>query len=142
MWRKNRAKEMNWKLVDEIDNFDIIYHTTATEEGLQYGIDHLKEEGKLIELSWYGNKSVKINLGKEFHYKRLSIISSQVSVIPKMMRENHSYSSRKELAFKYLEDKSYDDLISHIIPFEETPSFFDKLRKGNLENGLIWIIKY
>ena len=35
----------------------------------------LNLDGKLIEASWYGNKIGKLNLGNEFHSKRLKIIS-------------------------------------------------------------------
>jgi len=140
-WRKEKAEALGWKVYDDED-FDIIYHTTASEGGLQFCIDHLNYEGKLIELSWYGNKAVQINLGKNFHYNRLEIISSQVSQIPGHMKEEHNYATRKKLALEILKDDSFDDLITNRISFEDTPLFFENLRKGNIENGLIYIIEY
>ncbi len=141
-WRKEKAIELSWKVADTNQSFDMIYHTTASESGLQYCIDHLEEEGKVIELSWYGDKSVNINLGNDFHYKRLHIISSQVSVIPKNRRKTETYKTRKNMAFIWLCHPSYDALITNIIPFKDSPVFFDKLRKATQPKGLIYLIEY
>lgn len=140
-WRREKAESLGWKANDN-ETFDIVYHTTASERGLQFCIDHLNYEGKLIELSWYGDKGVNISLGKKFHYNRLQIISSQVSQIPGHMKEEYNYETRKKLAFQILKDDSFDNLITNRIPFENTPLFFDDLRKGNVENGLIYVIEY
>ncbi len=141
-WRKSKAKELGWNIHEEDNKYDVIYHTTASEKGLQFCLDHLEFEGKLIELSWYGNKNVSLKLGKNFHYNRLKIISSQVSQIPTHMRSIYDYTSRKALALEILQDDSFDKLITNYIPFENTPSFFEDLRNGNVENGLIYIIEY
>ena len=141
-WRCDKATELGWELSDREKSYDIIYHTTASEPGLQYSIDSLSEEGRVIELSWYGNQKVNLSLGHDFHYKRLKIISSQVSVIPKEMRDQYNYKTRKDLAAKYLLDDSYDKLISGVIAFDEAPEFFNKLRSGLQGDGLIRLIKY
>ena len=139
-WRKRKAQELDFSL-DEGESYDIIYHTTASEAGLQYCINHLNFEGKIIELSWYGDKSLSLDLGFDFHYKRLQIISSQVSKIPGHKPEE-TYKSRKDLALRMLNDSLYDRLITHKIKFEDTPDFFADLRNGKQEDGLIYIIDY
>jgi len=141
-WRISKAKELGWNIHEDDQNYDIIYHTTATESGLQFCIDHLDFEGKVIELSWYGNKKVNINLGRDFHYNRLKIISSQVSHIPGHLQQTYTYGSRKKLALDILQDNSFDDLITHRIPFSDTPDFFKDLRKGRVGDGLIYLIEY
>ncbi len=139
-WRINKAMELGFTPASD-ELYDIIYHTTASESGLQFSIDHLAHEGKVIELSWYGNKSISLELGYDFHYKRLQIISSQVSVIPGHKPE-HTYKTRKDLALKILLHPSYDKLITNKIPFESAPEFYEKLRIGKQDNGLIYIIEY
>ena len=140
-WRKAKAEQLNWNTETDTD-YDIIFHTTATGKGLQYCIDHLNIEGKVIELSWYGDRKVELSLGATFHYKRLQIISSQVSSIPKSKQANYNYKTRKDLAIQWLRDDSYDQLISDFISFKDAPAFFEALRKNKQGNGLIWMIEY
>ena len=52
---------------------DLVLHTSATSAGLQLAIDLLATEGKVIELSWYGDADVTLSLGGAFHSGRLAI---------------------------------------------------------------------
>ncbi len=140
-WRRAKAEALNWN-TDSKTAYDIIFHTTATSVGLQYCMNHLDVEGKVIELSWYGDAVTNIKLGHAFHYKRLQLISSQVSMIPKSKQKEYTYKIRKDLAVQWLQHDSYDMLISDLIPFKNTPTFFNALRKGEQSKGLIWIIEY
>jgi D-arabinose 1-dehydrogenase-like Zn-dependent alcohol dehydrogenase len=140
-WHKQKAESLGWKLHNE-DSYDIIFHTSATEKGLQFCVDHLNFEGKLVELSWYGNRKVNLSLGKNFHYNRLKIISSQVSKIPNHMKDRYNYATRRNLALQILKDDSFDALITNKIPFDKSPKFFEDLRKGKIEDGLIYVIEY
>lgn len=97
----------------EAGEYDVIFHTTATQQGLQFAIDHLNKEGKIIELSWYGLKNVNINLGSKFHYNRGKIISSQVSTISPYAPVNN-YIDRKKNVCEVLKNSEYDELIEYI----------------------------
>lgn len=120
------------------DNFDLVFNTSCSEQGLQSGIDLLAKEGTLIELSWYGAKHVNLNLGNSFHYDRKKIISSQVSDIPSHKMKRWNYSSRKELALQLLKEIDFSELLTKEISFEETPSFYNSLRKNEInEIGII-----
>ena len=143
-WRKHKAEELDLKVVDTSSqaNYDVMFHTSAHESGLQYCIDHLNPEGRVIEMSWYGDKKTTLNLGGEFHYKRLKIISSQVSAVSPLAPLNTSYLSRKQLAETVLKNDIFDQLISEFIDFDKSALFYDDLRNGKLPNGLIWVIKY
>jgi threonine dehydrogenase-like Zn-dependent dehydrogenase len=143
-WRQEQAEQLGFDVISLTDQveYDLIFHTSANEQGLQYCIDHLNPEGRVIELSWYGNKKTSLNLGGDFHYKRLKLISSQVSQISPLAPEHTTYLSRKQLAERVLTDKSFDQLISDFVPFDQTPAFYNDLRNDKLPNGLIWIIKY
>ena len=69
-----------------------------------------------------------INIGGNFHSKRLSLISTQVSNIPKYLSNKHNYKSRLKLAIKALSDNKLLKLVN-------TESHFN-----NLENDYISII--
>lgn len=140
--RKNFIKACGIELFEEGINsdeqFDICFHCTGNENGLQLCIDHARMEGKIIELSWYGNKNVNVNLGGSFHIGRKTIISSQVSNIPVDKKTFWDFKKRKELVFKLLENNIYDRLPCLEIPFTDSPKFFNRLRNDIInEQGLI-----
>lgn len=122
--------------------FDIIFNTSSSGEALNQGLKLLREEGRIVELSWFANKSVSLNLGEHFHYNRLRIISSQVSKIPINKRKHMTYEKRKDIAVALLKNEGYDKLITNIINLEDAPKFFKKLRKNKYKEGLIYLIKY
>ena len=57
--------------VNSIATYDIVFNTAANEKALQCCIEKLNKNGTLIELSWYGNKSVQLDLGAHFHFNRI-----------------------------------------------------------------------
>ncbi len=141
-WRKQKAQQLGFDICSTDESFDIAFNTTANENALQYCINHSNEEGKIIELSWYGTSTTTLNLGANFHKNRLQIIASQVSKIPIKKRKEYNYFKRKLLAVEILKNNLFDQLITTVIPFEEAPLFFNDLRKNKQLNGLIYLIKY
>jgi threonine dehydrogenase-like Zn-dependent dehydrogenase len=143
-YRLQYARQLGFQVLQEHEqkrNFQLAYHCTATSEGLQYCIDHMDVEGRIIEMSWYGDMPVSLLLGTEFHYKRLSIKSSQVSSIPLKLLGSETYASRKAAVLEMLEHPFWDRYLDKIIPLEETPSWFDAIREGKIKI-LSLIIKY
>jgi threonine dehydrogenase-like Zn-dependent dehydrogenase len=126
------ARHMGLKVIRPSSNaedlYDMVFHTSATESGLQYGIDHLRQDGDLIELSWYGKKSVHLDLGTSFHYGRKRIISSQVSHVARPAMPQWSKDRRKELVFQLLKDPRLDFFLGRRIPFSQAVALFQILR--------------
>jgi len=144
-WRRKRAADMgfqSFKPSDLHDEFRVCFNTTSSETGLQWCIDHLGIEGTVVELSWYGNQSVSLALGRRFHRNRIRIVSSQVATIPAHMQEQVNVADRKRICADLLTDKGFDELVTNEIAFEELPQFFDLLRRGSQGNGVIWVVKY
>lgn len=127
----------DFTIATETDEFTLSFHVSASEKGLQYCIDHAAEEGKIIELSWYGNHPIQLNLGGNFHYNRLQIISAQVSAIPLIKKNSEDFFSRKKLAEKLVHTIPIRDYIS-LIPFEELPDFFNH----KINTNFITVVKY
>ncbi|MEQ9297203.1 MAG: zinc-binding alcohol dehydrogenase [Cyclobacteriaceae bacterium] len=123
---------------DTQPNFDIAFHTSGTSEGLQFSVEQIGSEGKVIELSWYGSRETKLRLGESFHYDRKQIISSQVSSLPSRKNANWDYHKRKDLVFDLLSQIDFGYLIQGSIPFDQAPDFFNSLRrKSPSEIGII-----
>jgi threonine dehydrogenase-like Zn-dependent dehydrogenase len=120
---------------------DLVVHCSATSAGLSRGLDLLGDEGELVELSWYGDKPVEVNLGADFHARRLSIRASQVGTVAAARRARRSYADRLELALDLLRDPAFDALISGNWPFAELPQMVHQLATGEL-NGLCHVVDY
>ena len=113
--------------IKEDNDFDLIFHTTASERGLQSAVDLASFEAKIIELSWYGDKQVSLSLGGKFHSQRLKIISSQVGTIAPSHREKFSYSDRMQEAMRYLQNEKLDCLLEKPIDFASLPDHLPEI---------------
>ena len=141
-YRKQKALDFGFYEAEQSLKYDISFNTTSSEKAMQFCINHSKEEAKIVELSWYGNKNININLGGNFHKNRLQIIASQVSKIPLKMRNEYDYEKRKVLASTILKNDIFDQLLTEPIPFEKVPDFFNDLRQNKISEGIIQLIKY
>ncbi|MFY0601906.1 MAG: zinc-binding alcohol dehydrogenase [Cyclobacteriaceae bacterium] len=123
------------------DFFDIVFNTSANQEIIQKAFEVTRSEGKIVELSWFGDKSISIKLGADFHYGRKQLICSQVSQIPYRKQPIWDFKKRKELVFKLLESLNPQYIIESEIPFLKTPSFYDRMRNGEVTDLGI-VVKY
>lgn len=122
-------------------NFDIAFHSSSSEAGLQTSIEAVGPEGKVVELSWYGTQLVSIHLGGSFHQQRKRIISSQVSSLPMHRRARWDVRRRKEVVFELLKDAVFDQHITEVVSFEQLPSLFERIRQND-RSALGWGVKY
>lgn len=97
--------------------FDMAFHTSASAAGLAEAVSCLGPEGRLIELSWYGEGAVAAPLGGAFHSQRLTLISSQVGQVSPSRRPRWSYRRRLEKAMALLDDPALDALIDAEVAF-------------------------
>ncbi len=125
----------------DLPEMDRIFNTSASAAGLQLAINSAAFEAKILEISWYGEKAVTINLGGAFHSKRLQIISSQVGHIAPAKRNTHKFSDRMQEAMALLSDPVLDALLEPEIMFEELPNHLHDIFSKN-SSALCQLIKY
>lgn len=109
------------------DEYDLVLHTTGAPEGLQAALDALAFEGRVIELSWFGDRPVPLMLGGAFHARRLTIRSSQVGHVAPSRREGTSRRARLAEAIGLLDDPRLDRLITGEVGFAELPAALPRL---------------
>lgn len=120
---------------------DVAFHTSTNQAGLQAAIRSVGTEGEVIELSWYGDREIQVQLGGTFHSQRKSIRSSQVSQISPQRSPRWTYRRRKEVVFDLLKDPVFDRYLTHSTSFESLPEFFRVLREKAPE-GIGWTVDY
>ncbi len=116
-----KALELEFGVALERDDHDVVFHTSGHPAGLETALCAAGTEGRIIEMSWYGNQRVSVALGGQFHSRRLQLRSSQVGQIPPYRRPRWNYRQRMELALSLLCDPKLDALISGESPFEAMP---------------------
>lgn len=111
---------------------DLVVHTSATSDGLETSLDLLRDDGVVIDLSWYGDLRVRVALGGSFHSKRLGIHASQVGAVATARRGHRTGSERLALAMDLLADPALDTLITGSSPFTELPEVMAGLTERRL----------
>ncbi|GGZ96312.1 zinc-dependent alcohol dehydrogenase [Streptomyces bluensis] len=117
---------------DALGECDLVVHASATEQGLTRSLELLRDEGTVIELSWYGDRRVSLPLGEAFHSRRLVVRSSQVGTVSPARRAGRTYADRLALALELLADPAFDALVTGECDFEELPDVLPALTSGEL----------
>lgn len=120
---------------------DVVFHTSATAEGLSTAIGAAGLEGTIVEMSWYGEGSIPVPLGSAFHSRRLRLISSQVTEVAPTRRPRWTRRRRLEAALSLLQDPRLDALVAEEIAFADTPARLQEVLAANTP-GLAPVIRY
>ncbi len=112
---------------------DKIINLSGSGEGLQTGIDNAAFGAVIIEASWYGTTGIRLHLGENFHRRRLSIRSSQVSTLPEGLRARWDTDRRTEEARRLTCSLKPSRLISHRYPLAEAQRAFEEIYDGRGE---------
>ena len=120
---------------------DVVFHTSVSAAGLNTAIACAGREGTIVELSWYGDRDVAVQLGGAFHSQRLKLISSQVGQISPGRRPRWDYARRMQAALRLLDDARLDQLVAETIEFEDAATALPRLL-GPDARGLVPVIRY
>ncbi len=120
---------------------DIVFHASATAAGLNTAIKCAGLEGTIVEMSWYGDKAVSVDLGGAFHSRRLKLVSSQVGQVAASRRPRWDYRRRVEAAVRLLAAPALDQLVAEEIAFEDAPRELPRIL-GAGAVGLAPVIRY
>jgi 2-desacetyl-2-hydroxyethyl bacteriochlorophyllide A dehydrogenase len=103
---------------------DFVVHASATEAGLTRSLELLAPDGVVHELSWYGDRPVRVPLGEWFHSRRLAVRATQVGAIATNRRGRRGHAERLALAMRLLADDRFDALITGRCRFADLPELF------------------
>jgi NADPH:quinone reductase-like Zn-dependent oxidoreductase len=110
---------------------DLVVHTTATSAGLQTSLALLAPETSVLDLSWYGDREVRLSLGARFHSDRLGIRASQVGTVSPSRAGRRTYADRLRLALDLLGDSAFDALLTGSSTLAELPAVMARLADGD-----------
>lgn len=109
---------------------DRVIHASGSGEGLASALRLAAFEATVLELSWYGERTVAAPLGGAFHSRRLTLRSSQVGSMAADQRCRWTRRRRMELALSLLSDPRLDALISGESRFGQLPQVMARLAQS------------
>ncbi|MGU3492470.1 zinc-dependent alcohol dehydrogenase [Xanthobacteraceae bacterium A53D] len=120
---------------------DVVFHTSASSQGLAAALDCCAQEATLVEVSWYGDREVTMALGGSFHAKRLRLISSQVGAVPAVRAPRWPTRRRLAKALDLLADPRLDALITGEVAFTDLPAALPRIL-GDDPHGVVTVVRY
>jgi threonine dehydrogenase-like Zn-dependent dehydrogenase len=120
---------------------DVVFHASATAQGLALALGLAGREAMIVELSWYGERAVAAPLGGAFHSQRLRLVASQVGEVAPSRRPRWTHARRLAKALDLLADARFDALITEEIAFADVPAALPRLL-GEGAPGIATAIRY
>lgn len=112
---------------DATPDRDAVLHASGTGAGLRRSLELVRDEGPVVELSWYGDGEPPVPLGRDFHARRLRLLSSQVGRVAPAMRHRFDHRDRLALALRLLSDPAVDALFDGESAFDDLPETLPRL---------------
>jgi riboflavin-specific deaminase-like protein len=106
---------------------DKVIHVSGSEQGLQQAIDSADFEALIIEASWHGSHPVQLNLGENFHRRRLTIRSSQVSTLSSQLGRRWNRARRTAEVKEWLLRIAPSKYITHRFPLSRAQEAYQLL---------------
>jgi NADPH:quinone reductase-like Zn-dependent oxidoreductase len=123
------------------DDADVVFHASASAQGLALALGCAGLEANIVEMSWYGDAAVAAPLGGAFHAKRPRLISSQVGQVSPSRRPRWSFARRLDKALELLADARFDALITEAVAFEDAPRELPRILAPGAA-GLATVLRY
>lgn len=120
---------------------DLIFELSGNPDALNQAIQLAGFNGRIVVGSWYGQKQANLDLGGEFHRKRIKLISSQVSTLTPELRGRWSRARRYQTAWDMLAKIKPSRLISHQFSIEDAAEAY-KLLDDSPGEALQVVLKY
>ena len=113
----------------------LLIEVSGNPAALAAALPLLAHEGTALVASWYGLRPVTLPLGGEFHRRRLTIRSTQVSTIPTQLAGVWTRGRRRATARRLLDELPVQALATHVFAFEDAAAGYAAVDRG--EPGLL-----
>jgi hypothetical protein len=121
--RRVQAEALGLKFATPLDDLpekcSIVFHASNTAAGLNLALSLAGFEATVIELSWFGDTPVPVNLGGAFHSQRLTLRASQVGAVALSRRARWDFRRRLTKALSLCADPRLDALVARKTPLNK-----------------------
>jgi len=106
---------------------DCVIEVSGAPAALDVAIDCAAVQGDVVVASWYGQKTVPLQLGSAFHRRRLRLVSSQVGMVNPTLAPRWDRARRTETVRSLLPMLPLSALPSQHVPFHDAPLAYKML---------------
>jgi threonine dehydrogenase-like Zn-dependent dehydrogenase len=101
---------------------DVVFEVTGNVKALNDAIRCVGCDGTVTVMSFYQQAPDTLQLGREFHHKRVILRSSQVNHIDPALGQRYNHQRRLQQALGLVSKLNLKPLISHRVAFTELPN--------------------
>lgn len=112
------------------DRVPLAVEVSGNPAALSGALGVLAHEGVVLVASWYGTKPVALPLGGDFHRRRLTIRSTQVSTIPAHLSHRWDTARRRAAALDLLGELPLAALATHTFAFDRAGDAYAAIDAG------------
>lgn len=98
---------------------DVVIHASGTAHGVAAALRHARDDGTVIDVSWFGPGEGTLPLGEAFQLRRLTIRASHADRVPPGRASGWSRDRRLRLALELLRARELDVLFTSSDAFED-----------------------
>lgn len=120
---------------------DIAFELSGTTNALNQAIGLTGFAGKILIGSWYGVDTEPLDLGGDFHRRRIQLISSQVSTLNPVLSGRWNKARRIALAWEWIKKIKPESFITHRFAIEQCQEAFE-LINARSDNVMQVIFEY
>ncbi len=113
----------------------LLVELSGAPAALEAGLPLLAHEGTALVGSWYGTNPVSLPLGAEFHRRRLTLRSSQVSTIPAALQGRWDVRRRRATVRQLLGQMPLNAVATSEFAFTDAAAAYAAIERG--EPGLL-----
>lgn len=106
---------------------DVVIEVSGNTRALPQAVRCAGYDGTVIVMSFYQGAADTLQLGQEFHHKRIRLRSSQVGGIDPILSASYNKSRRKVQVLDLLGKLDLNPLISHRVAFSELPQALEMI---------------
>lgn len=120
-----RAPDCVWAIAEALGGeADLALDISGSPAALAQAMHAMAHGGRVVIGSWFGTKPVPLDLGREFHRRRLSLVSSQVSTLGPALGAAWSKARRLAVAMEWLGRLHPARLITHRFVLDQAPQAY------------------
>ena len=126
-WQHAKAR---WHHGAQDRGADFVFQTRARSESLHDALRTLRPQGTVIDLAFYQGGADRTRLGEEFHHNGLSLRCAQIGRVPRGLAhlwDRPRLSAETLMLLKRHGEAIRREMITHIVPIDEAPSFLSHL---------------
>lgn len=112
--------------------YDLSYEVSGSPEALGSAVRATGYGGRVVVGSWYGDRTVSVDLGGEFHRSDMRILDSQVSTVSPRFRGRWTKERRLGVAWDFVEKVEPSRLVDERFGVEEAEQAYERVADGAL----------